>query len=466
MEVSKKLSAQEKLAKETWDCIGHLQSRLQSLQQIPQDTPGTIAALEVLQEKNMKQEIEIEEKNTKIIKLEQIVQEKDGTLAAMAERFSVNIQNLSEMHRQREDAYRRALEQASELSHGDTRRLLEGKKLQIQKELQRERMKRQDLEKRLRTCNETFSVAEENHRWSMQANEALQKELDEARLSNQTLRERMHETTREMRPIQDQDGTTLSLLKETLAVEDMEYASLEARMHDFEKNTEPLIVLFMRWAQKLRHVGGFQAQLDKVEQAGQFSGGVRNRTEEIEQAASILALLRQHFDQQGLGGSVKHLRGELPSEVSAQRQKIGTTGRRTGEVISTNPPRVPRETSRETSKKARDAIGSPIPPTFTSPIAARTRRAEKSGCDGSGTKRGITGAIQTTAKKRRQSTANEHSENSTEFPPNRRYSNTSKYSDTHTQDIASSGPTSGQKADPEFSGLEVSFSSLFEMENP
>lgn len=295
--ISNQLLEQSRISREQLHEIRELHQALKELEEAPREDPKMIARISVLQEQTRHFEAELKEKEVLVTRLEESYKERTKSLISSSEKFASDIQQLNNTSHKREEEYRRAVDQASELAIKEARRASDNHKQETKKELQQERARRQTLEKELRQAKEDLSVTEEKSRRSEQSNEALQNELATAKLGNQAVTVHLEEKTRALEHRLDCDATLITQLKAALADKEMDYVNLRSSMEAYDEKVRILIEHLRGWAQDYTHIGTIRSRLEMLGQIDQ-SCAATARIREAEQIDNVLAQLRQYYARQ------------------------------------------------------------------------------------------------------------------------------------------------------------------------
>lgn len=291
------LSEQRRISQEQLHEIRGLHEALRALQDTPREDPRMVAQILVLQEQSRQFESELKEREVLVTRLEESYKERTKELISSSERFAADIQQLNTTFHKREEEYRRAVDQASELALKEARRMSDENKEETKRDLQQERVRRQNLEKELRQAKEELSVTEEKGRRSEQSNETLQNQLATAKLGNQAITVHLEEKTRALENRLDRDASLITQLKAALADKEMDLVNLRNSMEAYDEKIRVLIEHLRVWAQDYMHIGAIRSRLEMLSQIDQ-SCAATARIREAEQIDNVLAQLRQYYTRQ------------------------------------------------------------------------------------------------------------------------------------------------------------------------
>ncbi|KIH88205.1 hypothetical protein SPBR_07205 [Sporothrix brasiliensis 5110] len=252
------------------------------------------AQIIALQDQGRHFEFELREKEALVARLEESLKEKTKSLISSSEKFASELQQLTSTFHNREEEYRRAVDQASELAIKEARRTSGEDKQETKRELQQERARRQALEKELRQAKEDLSVEEEKSKRIEQSNEALQNELGASKLGNQAVTVHLEEKTRALETRLDHDATLITQLKAALSDKEMDYVNLRSSMEAYDEKVRVLIEHLRVWAQDHSHISAIRSRLEMLSQIDQ-SCAATARIREAEQIDNVLAQLRQYY---------------------------------------------------------------------------------------------------------------------------------------------------------------------------
>ena len=249
------------------------------------------------QEQTKHFEVEIKEKDAQIARLEESYKEKAKALTCASEKFASDLLQLTSTINQREEEYRRAVDQASKLTMEEARRNAEEYRQETHRELQQERSRRQGLEKQLRQVTQDLSVAGENIRRSEQSDAKLEKELAAARLEAKAVITHLEEKVHTLEQYLDRDCTVITELRAALTDKELDYTNLRDSMDAYDEKVHVLIEHLRSWAKDYEHIGAIRSRLDMLEQIDQ-SCAATARIREAEQINNILSQLRQYCARQ------------------------------------------------------------------------------------------------------------------------------------------------------------------------
>ncbi|OAA61079.1 hypothetical protein SPI_05103 [Niveomyces insectorum RCEF 264] len=292
-DISKKLSHQVQLAQEQLQQILSLHTRLQKMEDQPREDPETVAALQTLRDENGKLEAGITKKEQELVKLEERYKEKCDALILAGGRFAERVQQLETSYQQREDEYRRMLDQTCDLAKREAARKVDDSRMETTRELQQERVKRQDLEKNLRQTKEALSVMEESNRRNLASVELLQKELSAAKLGNHTIAGHLDEKQSRLEQERIRDASVITQLRAALADRERDCANLASDIKTYEDKVKTLVNTLEAWAQEYGHFGPVRTRLEMLRQVNSSCAASEARIKEIEQIDGVLTELRQ-----------------------------------------------------------------------------------------------------------------------------------------------------------------------------